>query len=442
MVESWFLNNNTFLLEQFYYLDDSCTLPAFFISAWGHFQFAQPSWIVPGGMETEYVTQRMYLVPYSNDMAHNLEHRINRSCPGFVKKPWRSYKKYLVYSYIEINHHSKGNDVIEVVEDIDCLMSLHVSLNELQLMRVEHRKPFHHRHRPRNMRTELFLGDIHTRYHQRERYRPTSYQPPLLKTESRGCHICHLVAKSNHFSPPQLPARAKFPVYMAGEWISTRCEVRPLGMFVTRRMKFFNFNQSWHGVYKYFKDPNCQVSLFVLVAEGEFRPRRPSLHFRGSTNYDFIVEKASITPLDQLFVNNLNGHKADHCGLVDSWRINVSQDVTSSGGCDGIGLAVPSTAFDVVRTDIDHHGNSLLYLGEIDTENIPATPDRRPTSYQIPLIQCRAFSDYPGRNELFPLRQTQNAIFNSGRISVLLEGSIIVTSVLCIVSSNYAVMVT
>ncbi|XP_076353036.1 protein APCDD1-like [Tachypleus tridentatus] len=436
-----FFVNGTFLLEQFYYLDDSCTLPAFFISAIGRITFTQPSWIVPGGMEAEYLVKHVFLVPYSNDMAHNLQHRISRSCPGFVRKPLRSYKKYQVYSYSEGVHHRKGNDVTEVVEDVNCLSSLYITFNELQLMRVEHRRSFHHRHRPRNMRIELFLGDIHTQYHKREQYRPTSYQPPLLKNKHRGCHICHLVTKSNDFSPPQLPARARLPVYMAGEWISTRCEVRPLGMFVTRRMKFFNFNQSWHGVYKYFKDPNCQNPLFVLVAEGEFRAGRPSQRFRGNMNYDFIVEKASITPVDQLFVVNLNGQE-DQCGFVDSWRLNITQDVTVSGGCTGIGLTVPSTEFDVVRTDIDHHGNSLLYLGEINTENVPATPEKRPTSYQTPLIQCKAFADYPGKNELFPLPQTQHVMFNS-KFSILLHGysiSFVIVAILCGMSLTHVIV--
>ncbi|XP_067124231.1 protein APCDD1-like [Centruroides vittatus] len=388
-----FFSNKTFVLHQFYYMDDSCTLPAYSIIAWGHYHLSRASWIVPGAMETDYVTTRVNLIAYSSDVAESLAHRINRSCPNHIRSNWRPYKRYRIYSYVE-NGNGSRNDVIE---DYDCLSSLHITFNELQLMRVEHRKALHHRHKPHPTRIELFLGDVHNDVNKRNFYRPTSYQAPLLNSKSVGCHVCHLVSKSHELSPPQLPARPRLPVYLNGEWISTRCEIRPLGMFLTRQLQFNRDN--WKGSYQYYADPNCATPTFLLEAEGKFVEIQPSNKFAGATEYNFNVYRGFLTLQKDSFVAGVNRHSGNLCGRSGSWEANVTQDVTSTGGCLNLGIRIPSLEYNVVRIDIDHHGNSLLYLGKLDTDFRPTSPSRRPTSYQLPLVQCRHISD----NHLNPI---------------------------------------
>ncbi|XP_076322316.1 protein APCDD1-like isoform X2 [Tachypleus tridentatus] len=437
LLRNYQFTKSRFHLLQYYYLDDMCTVPAFSVSAWGRYFFRRPSMVVPGGMDVDYVLQGVDIMAYESGVMDSLRQKINRSCPGYLKSRWRTYKKFRLYSYRDTKEQSDKHGK----KHIDCLSGLHLTFNELQLMRVEYRKNLHRGHHQHKKSIELFLGDIHTQVRKRAYYRPNSYQPPLSKQRHHQCHVCHLVSKSERSSPPRLPSRAKFPVFMAGEWISMKCEIRPFGLFLLRKMKFFNFNQSWYGEYLYFRDAKCQVAMYTLIAEGEYRPGRPSHHHRGSTNYDFIVEKALIKPLDQLFVDNLNGHDSGMCGHKGFWRLNVSQDVTFSGGCSGIGLVVPNTEYDIVRTGIDHHGRPQLYLGDTDTDVIPSTPDKRPTSYQPALTQCRSFTEHIGTNYLYPLPRVHYNVINRA-VSNTLKESYFLIILLVLLSCDNNVVVT
>ena len=80
---------------------------------------------------------------------------------------------------------SKADDLS--LTDLDCLQHLHMDFHELQLIRLELRPasvPGAGKHHEQHHRTELLLGDVHTRKDQRRHYRPTAFQPhSLLKAE-------------------------------------------------------------------------------------------------------------------------------------------------------------------------------------------------------------------------------------------------------------------
>lgn len=78
--------------------------------------------------------------------------------------------------------------------DVDCLAALHAAFHELQLVRTQ-RRPLRG---PRALRVkgaaakgvaaraprhELLLGDVHSRPDQRNVYRPTAFQVPLLRVD-------------------------------------------------------------------------------------------------------------------------------------------------------------------------------------------------------------------------------------------------------------------
>lgn len=67
----------------------------------------------------------------------------------------------------------------------------------------------------------------------------------------------------------------------------------------------------------------------------------------------------------------------------------MPRDLTSTHGCAPLGLVVPAVRYELVRMDVDAWGQSLLYLGQPDTENRRGGPAERPTAYQPPLVRCR-----------------------------------------------------
>ncbi|XP_064485569.1 protein APCDD1-like [Ornithodoros turicata] len=396
-----FYDDGSFRLEQFLYLDDSCIVPTYGLEAWGRLRLTRPSWVVPGGTEAEPSLHRLHVVPYSTDVAQRIAHRVNRTCPGQVTGAWRPYRKYRIFSYVE----GKAKDNV-VLEDISCASRLHFSVNELQLIRVVHRRTTQFHRESRTPTVELYLGDIHTNHQRRLTYQPTSYQLPLLEPNTPGCHTCHLVAKSADQSPPQLPPKPKLPVYLSGEWLSTRCEVRPLGLFLTRLLRYYTANNSWQGEYQYFRDPNCIRPWFLLRAQGLYSHVGPSMKLHGATNYNFKLLRAQVVPQDPGISNNLNA-AAEDGRCAGPWHVNQSRDVSATGGCSLLGLAVPSIKYDVVKMEVDIYGNALLFLGDVDTDGEATLQNHRPTSYQVPLIQCKTFSDLVSDKVTYNLPRAQ-----------------------------------
>lgn len=91
------------------------------------------------------------------------------------------------------------------LEEIDCLAAFHAVYHELQLIRTVRRprdllahmdlplgdkkKNFHHPSADQQMQTLLFLGNIHPQLEQRASYRPTSYQPALVRHDHQEVSV-------------------------------------------------------------------------------------------------------------------------------------------------------------------------------------------------------------------------------------------------------------
>ena len=85
-----------------------------------------------------------------------------------------------------------NNDNMPVLDEIDCLPAFHAVYHELQLIRTVRRprdllaepiqqKASKVKKSHESLQTFLFLGNIHPQLEQRASYRPTSYQPALVR---------------------------------------------------------------------------------------------------------------------------------------------------------------------------------------------------------------------------------------------------------------------
>ncbi|XP_043112179.1 LOW QUALITY PROTEIN: protein APCDD1-like [Puntigrus tetrazona] len=357
-----FFHNNTFEALQFYYADNHCSRPSYSLQVRGRLRLRQPSWIVRGGTEADYQVHGVRLVCHSASAAREL------GCA-----PWRPDVSYELWS--------------------DCGRALNFSMHELQLLRLEKRYLHRGPGPGPELLEELYLGDIHTEADQRKLYRPSSYQPALQSAQDPhpSCDVCRLVSGSDPFRPAVLPPRAELPVALSGQWASRRCEVRPEELFLTRHLIFQQRERSWEGRYRHFSDPACKHPTFSLFARGHFSPGPRSARVMGGTDFLFRVDHMRVTPLDLATVSLLNVFDGDGCGVQGSWQVGVEQDVTPTNGCLALGLRLPHTEYELFRLERDSAGRLLLFNGQRPSDgSSPDRPERRPTSYQTPLVQCSA----------------------------------------------------
>ncbi|KAF4095491.1 protein APCDD1-like [Onychostoma macrolepis] len=261
------------------------------------------------------------------------------------------------------------------------------SMQELTLMRLELRAE------------ELFLGDVHTERAQRSLHQPAGYQSPLrsAKAECRG--VCQIVSSADLHHPPVLPARPERPVRLQGSWVSTRCEVRPGVLFLTRQLTFHEDSQTWTGQYDHFSDPVCRHPTFSISASGRYSRGAPSAAIGGAVEFTFTVTHMMVTPMDVATTFLLSAFRGRECGAEGSWKLGVPQDVTSTSGCAALGVRLPHMEYELFRAGQDPSGHSLLYNGQRPSDgSSPDRPERRPTSFQPPLIRCeRHERDQPFR---------------------------------------------
>ncbi|XP_070575520.1 protein APCDD1-like [Ptychodera flava] len=372
-----FHTDGTFTAYQFYYTDNHCTIPAYSLKLRGTIQIGDTSWIIRGATKADYELDRVLITSHRSDITEYLITKVNATCPGYISQHqrWLTHVRYHLFSWYE---------------DKDCLEALSFAMHELQLVRVEVHKTFQPKSRTVTVRNELFLGDVHTDRSQRQRYHPTYYQTPLVNLkEQDNCSICQLIHGANDTKPPSLPALPEYPVILHGEWVSTRCEVRPEVFFLIRHL-IFHGNHTWEGNYHHYSDPLCRNPTFSLYAKGYHSEGVKSEVVKGGAEFDFITTEVRITTKDTGTTDLLNAFKGDECGRRGRWEMGVEQDVTQTYGCAALGIRLPHTEYELMKMEYDAKRDTvLLFNGQrpSDGDN-PTTTSKRATSYQTPLVQC------------------------------------------------------
>lgn len=303
-------------------------------------------------------------------------------------------------------HHSINSRNDAHFSDISCLGSLKWAFNELKLLKV-HLRPIldESKKRSKSMFMELLLGDIHSNFRLREFHNPTSFQVPLVKqikeetavSVNRHSYIIKynnvmpMSIFSNGKVPPHLIAKPHLPPYIWGEWTSTRCETRPMALFLTRRFSFYSEDSTWIGEHKFYADPYCKIPKFIVTAAGRFTLGEENKALRGTTNINFHIERASLTVLDRRMIYDMK--LEGMCGS-EKWVVNVPQELSTTNGCAPLGISLPSILTDIVKLEVDYRGSFLLFLGQVHTDSLQTESTERPSAFQLPLVKCGVLANY------------------------------------------------
>ncbi|XP_066289037.1 protein APCDD1-like [Branchiostoma lanceolatum] len=191
---------------------------------------------------------------------------------------------------------------------------------------------------------------------------------------------------------------APMPPNITGQWVSSRCEVRPGPQFIARSYTFKE-NMEFQTYQFYYADQHCASPLYTVMAGGTITLRQVSWITRGGTEADYWLEDVSVTSHSQEVASYLSARVNATCpGFIPpgrQWYNNVPYQVVSRQGARdcAMGLDFALHELQLLRVERrqdarDGHVTQELFLGDIHTDRTQRLL-YRPTSYQPPLVNVQ-----------------------------------------------------
>ncbi|OAD60746.1 Protein APCDD1, partial [Eufriesea mexicana] len=293
-----FFKNNSFLLLQYYYDEESCSIATYTVVARGSVKILSPSVIIPGATETNVQLDSVHLIPLNRQVAHKFGRIMNASCGGIETK-WRPYLAQLIYErsidfssnmslYMhDLNSNSLQSRLVRLRKPrtMDCLESYEIDFTELKLFRVEIKRSNFVTEMSRSNvvnadktveRIELLLGGLAKNlYSQRTQPRPSRLQSTsLLRADTAvNCPICGSVYRATEYSPPLFHQVPSLPAVIDGFWFSVRCESVDGGFWSRRFFRIYSDNSKWFARWTYYADSTCANSLYTINTAGTYVQR-------------------------------------------------------------------------------------------------------------------------------------------------------------------------
>lgn len=357
-----------------YYSDYSCNKPIFTVYIKGHYTMGREG-ALKGSTSTNFNFTLIELHPHTVDEEKEILKVEKKACPNTL----RNISSEGGVGVYVVDHHAFNRRT--------CRNKFLIGKYELQMVKLDKLKDKGSRE------DRLYFSEIPFGKKIRRRNALNSYQTPLKRSSAPNCTVCGKVKKSTVTRPYSFTKKQPLPVLLDNEWGSFTCETRP-DTFLSRYMTFNSKLQSFEGFFHYFSDPYCKKLDFVLHAKGHFTGGLRSSKVRDGENYVFTVTEASITPYKKSITRRLNYvSRNDQCGKDGEWQTGVAQDITKSKGCKVYGINLPHTEYDLLMMAINDDNVRELYIGQRASDGTsPTSPSSRPTSYQIPLVECSSLT--------------------------------------------------
>ncbi|XP_076757845.1 protein APCDD1 isoform X1 [Xylocopa sonorina] len=293
-----FFKNDTFLLLQYHYAEESCSIATYTITARGSIEILSSSVTVPGARETKVQLDSVHLIPLNRQVAHKFGRRMNVSCGGIESK-WRPYLPQLIYerpidfsSNANLQMHDLNSNSLQSRllrsrkrHTLDCLETFDIDFTELRLLRIEIKR-FNFatnlsRHNTSNTnktreRVELLFGGLARNVHsQKTQSRPNRLQStPLIRGDTAiDCPICGSVYRATEYSPPLFHQAPSLPAVINGFWMSIRCESVDGGAWSKRFFQIYSHDNRWTARWTYYADSKCANPLYTVHAAGIYIQR-------------------------------------------------------------------------------------------------------------------------------------------------------------------------
>eukprot|EP00794_Sanderia_malayensis_P018916 gene18916-20820_t len=364
-----------------HFKDGWCSQPSFTMIIKGVYKIGARNNL--GGHNGEFSARSFLLVPHDNQELVELYKVVEKHCPKAGLSDIRKDSQGRIVLPLKTNYTLSR----DLYRHATCRNRFGVHMYTLKRLRI-----FRDR-KTSNINDELYFGESPTHRSRRRSYVPAAYHYPLKRASSK-CQVCKKLGSAKEGETVRLSTKS-WTRGIADEWTSTSCQATS-NTFMSRYLKLSGPDsqgqRTWRLVYYSFLDSLCKVLSYKIAAEGTYSKPVRSEKIPGAIKVSFNLTNTEITPYEMLFVGSLQAEPEGTCGVSAKWKAGVTQSVKSTNGCRLFKIKIPSIEYDILKTIRNDNGELVLYTGQSSTAPqhiLHNTPEKRPTSFQLPLRRCR-----------------------------------------------------